>query len=1180
MVVELPDLIGVQSKQADRNKNNNSNNKNIISSTNKMPEASKTEKEQMTIEKSNPKIKTQDLQIACDKADGTEVESNRSNEQNGMADGSRNKSNGIATTTVPLAVYKDSDRSIDATIKKMSRLKVNDSRTVKADISADDMQSTLTTIETFDSGEEALLKQMTNLEIGKERPQGELVDHGPNNGVAVPIISNQSQIQFRNYQTYTNEQTVQGGKRSYYGDEETLKYMRPNPNAITNQPPNIEYQSQQGFLSQTIPTMPQNILPKPNANSVYTNRHQPVESTDPTVVATTKSYSKCCGGQVKVSKSAQIPSQYQIPISSEMYKNMAVQQGPLLNRDAGFTQVPQLGPQITDAFDLDEGNNTSLEFTQNDANSLLNGLDMNILADQIADQLPQEIQGQASYQPTNQFSNTMINQNADQICSQLHNQVIPTQYCDPAFQPISNHTTIQQPNPNVPSGISNTTLYPGSGQAQNYLGNAAVQGIQKYQGVQGQNWRDHIPTSQIQNYQVPVSQIANNQSPIQQNYAPSSQAQNYQDTTVSVPKMSDQPSQMLNYQDPANTILENQVPSSQIQNIQSQDLNMYSPPPSANSMGSVQSPPSVSMLQNADSPRSVLNQQAYSPQTGQTYRQPPSNSSQGTIYPYSPQSQKSPGSTVGAPSPGSIAHSPADSGIDERFEEVFEVIDIVDAKEQKESEIEKIKNSLLKGIVTEKPKPVVITGPPSTDYPPNSILKDALNEAKPLNKADSSKTTQSPTILQAQPVAVFIPTMPQDATKTAPGKGKTGVKPLRKILPKPDPTTPSSSSPSVGNTTKNMSRPISTSPMIAQQQQNATRQIQMVSGAQMVPVIQQQGLQQAPVPQVVMMNQNPQVMMQGQAPVAALNLIPAGTVMSAPNNSPVTPNDLTKARRSISRLKIGNLLEADDDGDTQLHIAVCQVQERPESIYLIQALCERLLREGHIHIINKKNLLHQTPLYLATVVNRADLVKLLIGFGAKVNAPSETKSPLHYASSHGSKMLAVLDVLLSATDVDVHSFNQEGKQAIHCCLSIHRQYVQGDIIDSSQVFERLLAHGANPGQEDRNGNGKTAFHYSVESSDLDLVKYLMTLPNKISILQNKVTYNGNTVLHSAVGAINKNNIETQCKIIRILRQNGAFSDVKNNEGFRPKDLIPTCLRNSDSSLIDKVLGAICGDTRQ
>ncbi|KAK3581727.1 hypothetical protein CHS0354_015495 [Potamilus streckersoni] len=244
-------------------------------------------------------------------------------------------------------------------------------------------------------------------------------------------------------------------------------------------------------------------------------------------------------------------------------------------------------------------------------------------------------------------------------------------------------------------------------------------------------------------------------------------------------------------------------------------------------------------------------------------------------------------------------------------------------------------------------------------------------------------------------------------------------------------------------------------------------------------------------------------------------------------NQQGTTQRLLNARRCVADIPREKLHAFDEEGDTHLHIAVCKSE-----VFIVQALLERLYREGLEHMVDHENKKRQTPLYLAVVNNQPAIVSLLIKAKANVNTlaqsfihdrgVTEVKAAIHVASSHGREYMRTLQELLQAPDLNINIFNNNGYTALFCALEAHGKPQRiGDActrIDSRPVIQELIRAGADTCAQDKK-NGKTPLMYAIERKDFSLVECIVAEVKqpKLRNLVKTQAFDGTTCLKLAEG---------------------------------------------------------------
>ncbi|XP_059165766.1 uncharacterized protein LOC131948250 isoform X2 [Physella acuta] len=250
-----------------------------------------------------------------------------------------------------------------------------------------------------------------------------------------------------------------------------------------------------------------------------------------------------------------------------------------------------------------------------------------------------------------------------------------------------------------------------------------------------------------------------------------------------------------------------------------------------------------------------------------------------------------------------------------------------------------------------------------------------------------------------------------------------------------------------------------------------------------------------------------------------------------PPTPPVAPQNkktngttlLNLARRVVAGMSTTDLQKKDDDGDTYLHVAVCQAD-----CYMVQALLERLVREKLTDMIDIQNTMGQTPLYLAVSTNHPEMVTLLIEHNADINPfaecilPSgirEKSAAIHCASSKGETYLDTLKALLHASHISccLNQVNSDGHTALHCAIRSHGKLdADGTRLNSIPIIQSLIHAGADPNMQVQQ-SGKTSLMYALESRDIDLIEKTFQLvdPSKLGSYLKTQAFDGSTCLKIA-----------------------------------------------------------------
>jgi ankyrin repeat protein len=128
--------------------------------------------------------------------------------------------------------------------------------------------------------------------------------------------------------------------------------------------------------------------------------------------------------------------------------------------------------------------------------------------------------------------------------------------------------------------------------------------------------------------------------------------------------------------------------------------------------------------------------------------------------------------------------------------------------------------------------------------------------------------------------------------------------------------------------------------------------------------------------------------------------------------------------------------------------------------------------------VNARSCIGKTALSMAAEKGFAEIVELLIGRGANVNAPCESDDPLSAAAKKGYG--AIVDALLAA-GADVNKTNEYG----------HTPLMAAAISGDEAIMRRLVSAGASPKSKDK--MGRVAMYYAVANKKTTAIEYLTSL---------------------------------------------------------------------------------------
>lgn len=225
-------------------------------------------------------------------------------------------------------------------------------------------------------------------------------------------------------------------------------------------------------------------------------------------------------------------------------------------------------------------------------------------------------------------------------------------------------------------------------------------------------------------------------------------------------------------------------------------------------------------------------------------------------------------------------------------------------------------------------------------------------------------------------------------------------------------------------------------------------------------------------------------------------------------------NSSTKIQSSTSPLE-RIALDQDVDGDTILHLAVvgCTLDK-----------VQDLIKICSLDTINN---MMQTPLHVATMANRPEMVQLLLTSGAKFDVHDRRgNAPLHLACQKG--FIEIAKIILD--------------------------YVLDNTSDGGLILKSLL--------NQTNFEGQTCLHLAAANNNLNIVELLVDRYN--ADLNCQDSRSGETILHKAISKLD-------VKLVRFivnLKQHCNQSDYSNR---RPSDTVNILLNSKlDQSQVTKL----------
>ena len=132
-----------------------------------------------------------------------------------------------------------------------------------------------------------------------------------------------------------------------------------------------------------------------------------------------------------------------------------------------------------------------------------------------------------------------------------------------------------------------------------------------------------------------------------------------------------------------------------------------------------------------------------------------------------------------------------------------------------------------------------------------------------------------------------------------------------------------------------------------------------------------------------------------------------------------------------------------------------------------------------------------TPLHIATIFEKIELIEILLKEGARVNVKTVYgDTPLMDAAFIGSANL--VKIFIDSGDADVHQLDDDKKTILHLAL----QYADDEVVNV------LLEHGLSVSAEDK--NGRTPLHDAVYYGKVESARTLIN--NGEMIVNYKLNY--------------------------------------------------------------------------
>ncbi|XP_054711647.1 NF-kappa-B inhibitor cactus-like [Uloborus diversus] len=229
-----------------------------------------------------------------------------------------------------------------------------------------------------------------------------------------------------------------------------------------------------------------------------------------------------------------------------------------------------------------------------------------------------------------------------------------------------------------------------------------------------------------------------------------------------------------------------------------------------------------------------------------------------------------------------------------------------------------------------------------------------------------------------------------------------------------------------------------------------------------------------------------------------------------------------------------DIFTPDKDGDTLLHLAIVEA--------LSDITCPLIQLAPHPDFLDITNDLYQTPLHLAALTGKSNIVRKLIVAGATVDIQDHSGNiPLHIAARSGDLdcveliLMPISDAelelakcsyrIFARKDVDLSHLinlkNYDGQSCVHLAAS-------GGF---KKVLECLFKYRGDINEQDGK-SGRTPLHYAIENENVELVQLLLTKCRANPYVKN---YAGQTAFCIARSLHKRKPSEIRRSIIEILK---------------------------------------------
>ncbi|XP_061676376.1 NF-kappa-B inhibitor delta [Syngnathoides biaculeatus] len=308
----------------------------------------------------------------------------------------------------------------------------------------------------------------------------------------------------------------------------------------------------------------------------------------------------------------------------------------------------------------------------------------------------------------------------------------------------------------------------------------------------------------------------------------------------------------------------------------------------------------------------------------------------------------------------------------------------------------------------------------------------------------------------------------------------------------------------------------------------------------------------------------------GQSTVSTWSSLEPSQAPQASFGSCLDAATLENARMLLREMDYARIIGQDEDGDTILHIYTAKGLRE-----WAFAAAEKLRDLGKLDAKEHKG---KTALLVAVTANQPDIVKDLLSFGADVNACDvKGQNALHLAAHDCSPQ--ILQVILSnrpAINLEARDF--EGMTPLHRVAISHSVTMKGLFVSgTANVFlqakaaeklscvQMLVNAGASPLSQEIK-SGKTVLHLAVKEGNVDLLRYLLSIPMyDVKDFVNMKAH-GHTALHMAACL---HGDPRQEEILRLLLSRGADPSIRNLENGLPAHLLQAGVQGERLKLLLK-----------